>query len=140
MQRVFVIINGASPHPRVAIVVVGCRWGLWLAAARCRHWGYMGVATYISRAPHPYVIVGGTWGRGSHCPRRIGRGAVLHFGGGATLPPNCRGWDHMQLATHIGGGHPGSGIVMAVIGVAHIVIGVAHIVIVAWVTRSSWLG
>jgi len=46
----------------------------------------------------------------------------------------------MQLATHIGGGHPGSGIVMAVIGVAHIVIGVAHIVIVAWVTRSSWLG
>ncbi len=93
----------------------------------------MGVATYISGAPHPYVIVGGAWGCGSHCPRHVGCGAVLRFGGGATLPPNCRGWDRMRLATHIGRGHPSSGIVMAVIGVT-------RIIIMAWVTRSSWLG
>ena len=77
MQRVIVVINGPSPHPRIAIVVIGHRWGLWLATARCHHWGYMGVATCVSRAPHPYVIVGGAWGRASHYPcRRISCGAL----------------------------------------------------------------
>src|SRR6266702_987711 len=79
MQCVFVVIDGASPHPRVAIVIIGCRWGLRLAAARCHHWGYMGVATRVGGAPRPYVIVGGTWGHSSHYPRHhVGCGALCH--------------------------------------------------------------
>jgi len=71
---------------------------LWLAAARCCHWGYMGVVTHVGGAPRPYVIVGGAWGHGSHYPHpRQSWCTVSRFGGGATLPPHCRGWDRMQL-------------------------------------------
>src|SRR6266702_1474464 len=77
MRHVFVVINGTSPHPRVVIVVVGCRWGLRLTAARCRHWGYMGVATRVGGAPRPCVVIGSAWGCGLHYPhRRFGRGAL----------------------------------------------------------------
>ncbi len=68
MRCVFVIIDGASPHPRVAIVIVRCRQGLQLTTARCHHWGYMGVATRVGGAPCPCVIVGGAWEHGSHYP------------------------------------------------------------------------
>ncbi len=78
MWHVFVVINSTSPHPCVAIVI-RCRRGLWLTAVRCCHWGYMGVATRVGGAPRPYVIVGGTWGRGSHYPcRHVSRGALCH--------------------------------------------------------------
>src|SRR6266702_1543171 len=81
----------------------------------CHHWGCMGAQLTLPLPPCQ-----------SWC-------TVSHFGGGATLPPHCYGWDCMQLATHIGRGHPGSSIIMAVIRVT-------HIIIMAWVTCSSWLG
>jgi len=77
MRHVFVVINGTSPHPCVVIVVVRCRQGLRLAAACCRHWGYMGVATRVGGAPRPCVIIGSAWGCGLHYPHRhFGRGAL----------------------------------------------------------------
>src|SRR6266702_2874426 len=79
MQCVFVVIDGASPHPCIAIVIVGCRQGLWLAAMHCHHWGYMGAATHVGGAPHPCVVIGGTWGCGLQYPCRcIGHGALCH--------------------------------------------------------------
>ncbi len=58
----------------------------------------MGVVTHVGGAPRPYVIVGGAWGHGSHYPHpRQSWCTVSRFGGGATLPPHCRGWDRMQL-------------------------------------------
>src|SRR6266581_1208174 len=48
-RHIFVVFSGASPDP--CVFVVGCRRGLQLAAARCRHWGYMGVETCVGRAP-----------------------------------------------------------------------------------------
>src|SRR6266702_1042108 len=78
VRCVFVIINGTSPHPHVAIVI-RCRQGLWLAAMHCHCWGYMGVATRVGRAPCPYVIVGGTWGHSSHYPcHPVSCGALCH--------------------------------------------------------------
>ena len=109
--------GGCGSPPRV--VVTGGTWGLQLALAEHpAHVSSLGVHGSVARITPPP--------RWSWC-------TVSRIGGGATLPPHCRGWDCMRLATHIGGGHPGGGIVMAIIGVA-------CIVIVAWVTRSSRLG
>ncbi len=139
MQRVFVIIDGASPHPHVAIVVVGCRWGLRLATTHCRHWGYMGVATRIGGAPCPCVIVGGAWERSSHYPAAasVVVHGVAHWQRGHSTTPllwsglhaACNShWQSTSWRRHHHGCHRGC---------SHRHRGLGHMQLMAWVGRPS---
>ncbi len=138
MRRVFVVIDGASPHPCVAIVVVGCRRGLWLATARCRHWGYMGVATRVGGAPHPCVIIGGAWECGSHYPAAsVVVHSVAHWRRGhSTTPLSWLGshaacnshWRSVSWRRHRHGRHRGH---------SHRRRGLGHMQLTAWVGSPS---
>src|SRR6266702_424231 len=109
--------GGCSSPPRV--VVTGGTWGLRLALAEHpAHMSSLGVhggAARITPAATSVVV---------HC-------VTLWWRGHSTTPLSWLGLH--AASTHIGGGHPGGGIVMAVIGVT-------CIVVVAWVTCSSRLG
>jgi len=139
VQRVFVVIDGASPLPRIAIVIIGCRWGLWLAAACCCHWGYMGVATCVGGAPHPCVIVGGAWERGSHYPAAasvVVHGVVHWQRGHSTTPLLWLGlhaacnshWRSASWWWHCHGRHRGR---------SHHHRGLGHMQLMAWVGSPS---
>src|SRR6266702_3931485 len=103
----------------LCVVVTGGTWGLRLVLvehpAHMSSLGAHGGVARITPAATSVVV---------HC-------VTLWWRGHSTTPLSWLG-SH-AASTHIGRGHPGGSIVMAVIGVA-------RIVVVAWVTRSSRLG
>ncbi len=139
MRHVFVIIDGASPLPRIAIVIIGCRRGLRLATTHCHHWGYMGVATHVGGAPRLCVIVGGAWERGSHYPATtsVMVHSVTHWWRGHSTTPllwlgshvSCNShWRSASWRWHRHGHHRGR---------SHCRHGLGHTQLTAWVGSPS---
>ncbi len=131
--------TGHLPTLALPLSLLGADRGLWLAAARCRHWGYMGVATRVGGAPRPCVVVGGTWEHSSHYPAAalvVVHGVTHWRRGHSTTPLSWLGlhvacnshWRSASWQRHCHGHHWGR---------SHRRRGLGHTQLTAWVGSPS---